>query len=183
MGVGVSDGIEIRKLDRSELGRVGEIDRTERIDVIYRQNGKALEEVPGRWDASAWRQGRGEHSVAEQRRTLMQLADAGGIALGAFAGSRLVGIGVVVPHLRPGVAQLAYIQVSAGFRGTGIGTSLSSQLEEIALKAGDNEMVVSATPSVNTVRFYLNRGFEPMARPLPELFELEPEDIHLQKRL
>jgi len=44
-------------------------------------------------------------------------------------------------------------------------------------------MVVSATPSVNTVRFYLSRGFEPMAEPIPELHELEPEDIHMQKRL
>jgi hypothetical protein len=42
-------------------------------------------------------------------------------------------------------------------------------------------MVVSATPSANTVEFYLHLGFQPMAEPLPELFELEPEDIHLQK--
>jgi hypothetical protein len=44
-------------------------------------------------------------------------------------------------------------------------------------------MVVSATPSVNTVRFYLRRGFEPMAEPLPELYDLEPEDVHMEKRL
>ncbi len=44
-------------------------------------------------------------------------------------------------------------------------------------------MVVSATPSANTVRFYLNRGFAPMDEPLPELLELEPEDIHMRKSL
>jgi hypothetical protein len=33
------------------------------------------------------------------------------------------------------------------------------------------------------VRFYLGRGYEPMAQPLPELFELEPEDIHMSKPL
>jgi hypothetical protein len=44
-------------------------------------------------------------------------------------------------------------------------------------------MVVSATPSVNTVDFYRRRGYEPTAEPLPELFELEPEDVHLEKRL
>jgi hypothetical protein len=44
-------------------------------------------------------------------------------------------------------------------------------------------MVVSATPSTNTVHFYLGRGFEPTAEPLPELFELEPEDIHMEKQL
>ena len=44
-------------------------------------------------------------------------------------------------------------------------------------------MVVSATPSESTVGFYRRRGFEPTAAPLPELLELEPEDVHLEKRL
>ncbi len=44
-------------------------------------------------------------------------------------------------------------------------------------------MVVSATPSLNTMRFYLGRGFAPVAEPLPELYELEPDDVHMQKRL
>ena len=44
-------------------------------------------------------------------------------------------------------------------------------------------MVVSATPSENTVRFYMDRGFGLMAQPLPELFELEPEDVHMKKVL
>ena len=44
-------------------------------------------------------------------------------------------------------------------------------------------MVVSATPSVNTVQFYRGRGFAPTAEPLPELYALEPEDVHLSKRL
>jgi hypothetical protein len=33
------------------------------------------------------------------------------------------------------------------------------------------------------VRFYQGRGFELMARPLPELFEREPEDVHMRKVL
>lgn len=44
-------------------------------------------------------------------------------------------------------------------------------------------MVVSATPPVNTVQFYTRRGFAPAAEPLPALYALEPEDIHLSKRL
>jgi len=40
----------------------------------------------------------------------------------------------------------------------------------------DAEMVVSATPSENTVRFYLGRGFRPMAQPLPELLEALERD-------
>lgn len=94
-----------------------------------------------------------------------------------------MGLGVVLPHLRPGVAQLAYLHVSNGSRGRGIGGRLSDALEELARDAGDTSMVVSATPSLNTVRFYERRGFEPMEEPLPELYELEPEDVHLLKPL
>ena len=60
---------------------------------------------------------------------------------------------------------------------------LCDELERIARADGATEMVVSATPSVNTVRFYLGRGYEPMAQPLRELVELEPDDVHMKKRL
>jgi GNAT superfamily N-acetyltransferase len=89
----------------------------------------------------------------------------------------------VTPHLRPGIAQLAYLHVSSGFRGSGVGGRLSDALEQLARDGGDTTIVVSATPSANTVRFYRRRGFEPMPEPLPELYELEPEDIHMQKAL
>jgi GNAT superfamily N-acetyltransferase len=118
-----------------------------------------------------------------QVNTLEHYVDNGGIALGAFASGRLVGIGVVVPHLRPRIAQLAFLHVSAPLRATGIGSCLSEQLEQIARTAGDSDMVASATPSENTGRFYLGRGFQPMAEPLAELFELEPDDVHMSKVL
>jgi GNAT superfamily N-acetyltransferase len=176
--------VEIRDLARSELSRVGEIDRTERIDVIFEQRGVELVARPGSWHASAWDpEGNGEHSVETQRRALAHHADAGGIALGAFSGARLVGIGMVVPHIRPGIAQLAFLHVSSDFRAGGIGSRLSADLELAARGAGDTEIVVSATPSEHTVRFYMGRGYRPMARPIPELLELEPEDIHLAKAI
>jgi GNAT superfamily N-acetyltransferase len=171
-------------LGRAELARVGEIDRREGIDVLYDQNGTRLVARHGDWSASAWDpDGHGEHSVAAQRHALEHHVDTGGIALGAFAGGRLVGIGVVVAHLRPGMAQLAFLHVSAPWRATGIGRRLCEELEEIARTAGDADMVVSATPSENTVRFYLGRGFQPMAEPLAELFVLEPDDVHMTKPL
>lgn len=173
-----------RRLEAAELGRIGEIDRTERIDAVYVQHGTRLELVPGEFSASAWSpEGEGEHSVAAQRAALERLVGAGAIALGAFDGDRLVGIGVLLPHLRPGISQLAYLHVSNGYRGLGVGGHLADELERIARDAGDTAVVVSATPSPNTVRFYERRGFEPMAEPLSELYELEPEDVHMQRAL
>jgi GNAT superfamily N-acetyltransferase len=180
----VESSVEIRRLARAELSRVVEIERTERIDLIYEQRGTELVPRRGDWSAPAWDpDGHGEHSVEAQRHALEQYVDAGGIALGAFSGRRLVGIGVVVPHLRPAIAQLAFLHVSAASRAAGIGRRLCDDLELIARGAGDSEMVVSATPSENTVRFYVGRGFELMAEPLPELLQLEPEDVHMKKML
>jgi ribosomal protein S18 acetylase RimI-like enzyme len=183
-GIAVGRAVEIRRLARDGLWRVAEIDRTERIDLLYEQRGTELVERHGNWNSPAWdRDGHGDHSVAAQRHALEHYVEAGGSALGALSGARIVGIGAVVPHLRPGIAQLAFIHVSAPFRAAGIGSRLCDELDAIARDAGDTEMVVSATPSGNTVRFYRGRGFELMAQPLPELFELEPEDVHMKKAL
>jgi len=38
-----------------------------------------------------------------------------------------------------------------------------------------------STPSENTVRFYLSRGFQPLAELTAELFELEPEAVRMSK--
>jgi GNAT superfamily N-acetyltransferase len=176
--------VEFRRLDRNELSRVGEIDRTEHIAVLYSQRGTSLSERHGEWNASSWDpDGDGEHSVASQVRAAEHYIDVGGVAMGAFDGGRLVGIGIVIPHLRSGVAQLAYLHVSARSRASGVGSHLCAQLDEIAREAGAAEMVVSATPSENTVRFYIGRGFQSMAEPFADLFELEPEDVHLSKTL
>jgi GNAT superfamily N-acetyltransferase len=176
--------IDVRRLAWDELARIREIDRTERIEVLYVQHGTRLEERVGDWSAAPWLpDGEGEHSVAAQKKALEHYVEAGGLVLGAFDADRLVGIGVVVPHLRPATAQLAYLHVGDGYRGRGIGGRLSDELERIAREAGDTTMVVSATPSRNTVRFYLRHGFELAAEPLPELYELEPDDVHLWKRL
>lgn len=176
--------VTFRTMGRHELPRVAEIDRRERIQVLYEQHGTQLVERHGHWDAAGWEpDGTGEHSVAAKVREAEQYVDAGGVVVGAFADDRLVGIGIVLPHLRPQIAQLAFLHVSAPFRTTGVGGCLSDQLEQIARDRGATEMVVSATPSVNTVRFYLARGFEPTEHPLVELVQLEPDDIHMHKAL
>lgn len=176
--------ITYRRLVADDLSRLDEIDRTERIDTLYVQHGSQLEAKNGDWSAPPWLgEEEGEHSVAYQRAECERHLAAGAIALGAFADERLVGVGLVTPHLRPGIAQLAYLHVSDGYRGRGIGGHLSDELERLAREEGDTAMVVSATPSANTVRFYLRRGFEPSPEPLTELYELEPDDVHMHREL
>jgi GNAT superfamily N-acetyltransferase len=180
----MADDITYRPLVVADLARLGDIDRSERIDSLYVQRGSTLEKRAGDWSAAAWfGEGAGAHSVARQRAECQRHLAAGAFAFGAFAGERLVGIGVVTPHIRPGISQCAFLHVSNGYRACGIGGRLSDELERVAREGGDTTIVVSATPSINTVRFYLGRGFAPMAEPLQEFYELEPDDVHMQKRL
>ena len=46
--------VQFRRLGRTELSRVDEIDRRERIDVLYDQHGTQLVARRGNWSASAW---------------------------------------------------------------------------------------------------------------------------------
>ena len=174
----------MRDLAFADLARVAEIDRSEQISAIYVQRGENLELVEGDYSSPAWEAlGEGEHSIAQKRRDLEWHVSRGAVAIGAFAGERLAGIGVVLPGLRPGVAQLAWLHVTRAHRARGVGRRLAAALEAVAWERGDREMVVSATRSRNTVDFYMGLGFRPMTNPLPELFELEPEDIHMSKTL
>jgi hypothetical protein len=73
-------------LTRTELSRVGEIDRTEQMNVLYEQRGTELVERRGNWRASAWDpDGHGEHSVEAKVHELEYYVDNGGVALGALA--------------------------------------------------------------------------------------------------
>jgi GNAT superfamily N-acetyltransferase len=176
--------ITYRLMDSSELDRLGEIDRTERIDSIYIQNGEALVESFQKFDVPPWLPtGSHPHTVPVQIDFLKQHVSQGASIFGAFAAERLVGIGLVLPHIRPSIAQLTFLHISHDYRGRGAGRRLVAALERVAREAGDTQMVVSATPTVRTVQFYMSCGYAPMAEPLPELFAEEPEDIHLSKRL
>lgn len=173
-----------RELAAADLARLADIDRTESITRGYVQQGDRLEEIEVEWSAPPWfTDDEHEHSIVHQRAFCERQLATGGTGFGAFDGERLAGIGVVTPHVRPGIAQLAYLHVGNGYRDRGIGRRLCEMMDAIARAAGDTEMVVSATPSKHTVDFYMARGFRPTATPLPELYELEPEDVHLSKRL
>src|SRR5262245_50474444 len=88
--------LSYRRLDAGELGRVAEIDRSERIDAIYVQRGSALDVVDGDFSSPPWdARGDGEHSVAGVRRALEAWCSAGGMPLGGFDGERLVALAVV----------------------------------------------------------------------------------------
>lgn len=176
--------IEIRWMSPEEIEKIRQIDRSETIRSGYRVADGQLQEIAVEWDVPPWHTGEdGPHSMEEQVQFCRDHLGRGAWMCGAFDGERLVGIGIHTPDLRPGMDQLAYLHVSHGYRHRGIGYKIAAEIERHALDRGATRLYVSATPSASAVGFYQKFGFKPVEKPLPELFDLEPEDIHMMKLL
>ena len=163
-----------------ELSRISEIDRAEVIRVGYEiQRGELISKAVI-WDSPNFEPGGdGEHSVAAQIDFCRSHMERGAIAIGGFDGRTLAAIGVLTPNIRPGMAQLAYLHVSAPYRRGGIASEIARRLLAHARAVGSRRVYVSATPSQSAVGFYRFFGFEFTEEPLAELLELEPVDIHM----
>ena len=107
----------------------------------------------------------------------------GATVFGAFDEEAIVGM-AVLEHAPLGTGEarlnLAGLWVSHAYRAKGVGRRLCGLAEQEARQRGAKSMYASATPSENTVRFYLSLGFQHAAPIDPAMLEKEPEDIHLE---
>jgi len=164
---------------RQEVERVWDIDRSEVIDNVYRVENGALVLTPEHHDVRGWPPGEAEKYTP----ILLDCFDRGGWFSGAFDDGQLVGIAVVdcQPIGKHGdQLQLKFLHVSSSCRNKGLGTRLLGQAKATALQRGARRLYISATPSENTVNFYLRLGCGVTREPDRELIALEPDDIHLE---
>ncbi|MFH1501627.1 MAG: GNAT family N-acetyltransferase [Candidatus Eisenbacteria bacterium] len=169
----------LRDLDRSEIELVWTIDRAETIEGIYRHEGGRLELKPERFDVTGWPPGDDEVYTPEFEACF----DRGGAFRGVFDGDKLVGVVIMDSRFigRNGdQLQMKFLHVDRARRGTGLGRRLFEEGVEIARSQGARRVYVSATPSEHTIGFYTHLGCAVTDDVDRELFELEPEDIHLE---
>jgi predicted N-acetyltransferase YhbS len=170
--------MEMRLLTRDEVELIWTIDRSEVHHNVYELHGGQLVRTPNYFKVPGWP----ADAVEKETPVLLDCFDRGGTFLGVFAGDALVGVGVLEGALvgRGGdQMQLYYLYVSRAYRGHGVGTQLFEAAVSRAREAGASALYVSATPTVNTVDFYLNRGCVLATEPDPRLLAAEPDDIHL----
>ena len=174
--------MEYRVLSRMEIGKLNDVDRTETIEHIYHVRDGKLCLQKEHWDIEDW-------SAEEKQRRIAGLQkgyDAGDTLFGSFDGSTLVGLSVLDQSTVPMVAgrfNLAGLWVSRPYRSRGVGRSLVDLVANKARELGAATLYVSATPSENSVRFYMSIGFR-LADPVDrDLFRAEPEDIHMEMTL
>lgn len=164
----------------SDLARISEIDRSERVTREYAYRRGSLESrvvdlrIP-RWS----RTGDDEHSVQHLINAWQPVLDGGGILVGAFDLDTLVGFAIYRPDLSEGMANLAALYVSTSYRRKSVGSRLVGEIARLAREGGARALYVSATPSESAVKFYRKHGFEPTAEPNEALFAAEPNDIHM----
>ncbi|TKJ40881.1 GNAT family N-acetyltransferase [candidate division TA06 bacterium B3_TA06] len=172
--------MRIERLTRKDVGKIEEIDRSEIVRRGYKYEGGKLKSMSVHWDAPGWSP---EHFKKVMDKTAFEV-DRGGVFLGALDGDRLAGFAVLGHKFRGDnldMLQLVYLHVSRAYRKQGIATRLMAEAEQLAKKRGARYLYVSSVPSESAVGFYLHEGCRLAEKVDPELYALEPEDIHLIK--
>ena len=181
-----SQNVQIRYawLSPADLDRLGDIDRSEEVRVGYTMHDGSLRRIDVHWDIPPWRpDGEGGHTVPAKIAFCRDHMDRGAVAIGAYDGERMAAIGVLLPRLHEGMAQLAFLHVSRTHRRAGLGAKLLEELLPVAREHGATAVYVTSAPTESAVGFYLRHGFLVADEPDPELLALEPEDIHMVKKL
>jgi predicted N-acetyltransferase YhbS len=171
--------VKIRKLERHEIGGIWSIDRAEVVDRVYYRKGNELVLKPECHDVNGWSPGKPERDGP----ILLECFDRGGTFYGAFDGETLIGATVLESRFigrQRDQLQLTFLHVSQRHRQSGVGCTLFNQAAARARELGARRLYISATPSENTVRFYLRRGCRVTDEVDPDLLELEPDDIHME---
>jgi predicted N-acetyltransferase YhbS len=174
--------ITYQELTADRLPTIWRIDRSEVIEKVYHlRNGELVLEREF-YDLPGWPPGLPDSAAP----VLAECLKKGGLLLGAVDGGMLIGAAVLESRFMghpPDQLQLVFLHVSREYRGRGVGRKLFLLAAGRARELGARRLYISATPSENTVNFYLGLGCVLVQEPDPRLFAEEPEDIHLEYHL
>ena len=169
----------IREIERDEIEQIWTIDRREVIENIYYLRDGELVLEPEYYDMQGWPPGEAEQYTP----MLCDCFDRGGTFYGAFENSTMIGVSVLENRFigkNKDQLQLKLMHVSASSRKKRLGRVLFEKAVAKAREMGAKRLYISATPSENTVHFYTHLGCSVTKEIDRELFELEPEDIHME---
>ena len=174
--------INYRELDLQDATKIQEIDRSETINSIYQMEDGLLKERAAGHECPNW----SAEEVKKLESRFSSELEKGGKGFGAFDGERLVGFGVLAHRLRgknQDRLQVDLMYVSRGYRRKGIGTEIMNRLSKEAKSRGAKYLYISSTETESAYNFYKSAGSTLAEEVDEELFNLEPLDIHMTKKL
>ncbi|TJY43872.1 GNAT family N-acetyltransferase [Cohnella pontilimi] len=174
--------ITYAEMTKEQAHKIAEIDRSETIDFIYSYSYGQLQETATNHEAPGWDDG----LIRELQERFQYELSNGGMAIGAYDGELLVGFGVLGHKFRGmerNQLQVDLMYVSRNYRRKGIGTRILDELSDEARRRSAKYLYISSTETRSAVYFYKNNGGEITDTVDLELFEKEPHDIHMIKKL
>jgi len=171
--------MKTRILKREEIEKVRDIDRSEITEEDYYLKDGQLTLKDVFYDIKGW----DPSELEENIKHLYEIYDRKGTLFGTFDGDQLIAVSALESKFigrKKDQLQLYFHHVDSRYRHKGIGGKLLRQVMEKAKKLGAKKLYISATPSKNTVGFYMHMGCRLTSELNPKLYRLEPEDIHLE---
>jgi len=174
--------LRIRALRRTEIEKVRNIDRREIVEEIYCLEDGQLTLKNEFHNIKGWNASELEKCIEH----LCDIYDRHGTLLGAFDGNKLIAVTALESEFigkTRDQLQLYFLHVDTHYRRMGLGEKLLNKAMEKEEKLGAKKLYISATPSKNTIDFYMHMGCKLASEVNPKLYKLEPRDIHLQLTL
>lgn len=170
--------MDYRLLSKQEIELLGKIDRSEVVKEVYYHREGRIELVDEFYDIQGW----DLEELDSFINRLHDIYDRNGTVLGAFDKNKIVGLGALESKFigrNHDQLKLDMLYVSSTYRNKGIGKYLLNLLSQKGKELGARSLYISATPFRNTVDFYASMGAKMADEVIQELFELEPNDIHM----
>ncbi|MEK3910665.1 GNAT family N-acetyltransferase [Paenibacillus sp. FSL H7-0331] len=174
--------VSIIQMKLEDSCRIRDIDRSEIIDLIYKCKDGNLEEIKAGHECPNWKEDEYQEIIPRYEYELKN----GGTAFGAYDGNKLVGFGVLAHKFRGkenNQLQIDLMYVTREYRRQGIGRRILDVLSEVAIEKGAKYLYISSTETESAVNFYSSYGSKITSEVDKELFEKEPYDIHMLKKL
>lgn len=171
--------ISFRVLQRDEISKVREIDRREFCEEMCQMKDGKIIVLRNAFDHKGFSSEQFEQIIKSQE----AIYDNGGRIIGAFDKQTLVGISSLENKFRGknhDTLKLDILWISQSFRKQGIGKKMIEMMKEKAKQTGARKLYISSCESKNTVDFYFKIGAVLTSEIDKDLFELEPNDIHLE---
>ncbi|SFA85714.1 MULTISPECIES: GNAT family N-acetyltransferase [unclassified Bacillus (in: firmicutes)] len=174
--------ITFKNINIEDSEKIRDIDRSETIEAVYSMKDGVLEAQQAGHECPNWQEKDYQEMISRFEYELSN----GGTAYGAFDGDKMVGFGVLAHKFRGkemDQLQIDLMYVSNGYRRKGIARTIIDFLSKKAIERGAKYLYISSTETQSAVGFYQSCGSRITSEVDKELFEKEPLDIHMLKRL